>query len=61
MCAQIFTDGFGLMYAYPMKKKAEAGLQLEKLIMTLKMIPDMINTDGAVEETGGDWTQTLEK
>jgi hypothetical protein len=38
VCAQIFTDDIGLMYAYPMKKKAEAGLQLEKLVMTLKMI-----------------------
>jgi hypothetical protein len=60
-CTQIFMDGIGFMLANPMKKKTEAGLRLEKLIMTLKTIPDMIVTDGAAKENGGDWKQTLEK
>jgi hypothetical protein len=60
-CTQIFTDGIGFMHASPMKKMAEADLRLEKLITTLKTISDMIVTDGAAEETGGDWKQTLKK
>jgi CRISPR/Cas system CMR-associated protein Cmr5 small subunit len=60
-CAQIFTDGVGFTYAYPMKKKSQAGDHLEKLLRTLQTIPETIVTDGAAEETGGDWKQTLDK
>jgi hypothetical protein len=45
-CAQIFMDGVRFMHVYPIKKKSEAGLRLEKLITTLKMIPETIMTDG---------------
>jgi hypothetical protein len=60
-CAQIFTDGVSFTYAYPMKKKSQAGDHLEKLLRTLQTIPEMIVTDGAAEETGWDWKQTLDK
>jgi hypothetical protein len=32
---QIFTDGIGVTYAYPMRKKSEADDQLKKLLRTL--------------------------
>jgi hypothetical protein len=57
-CAQIFSDGIGFTHAYPMK--SEAGDRLEKR-RTLQTIPEMTVTDGAAEETGGDWKQTLDK
>jgi hypothetical protein len=60
-CAQVFTDGVGFTHAYPMKKKSEAGDRLEKLLRALQTIPEMIVTDGAAEEPGGDWKRTLDK
>jgi transposase len=60
-CAQVFTHGVGFTHAYPMKKKSEAGDRLEKLLRTLQTIPETIMTDGAAEETGGDWKRTLDK
>jgi hypothetical protein len=60
-CVQVFMDGVGFTHAYPMKKKSEAGDRLEKLLRTLQTIPEAIVTDGAGEETGGDWKQTLDK
>jgi transposase len=44
-----------------MKKKSEAGDRLEKLLRTLQTIPEAIVTDGAGEEIGGDWKQTIDK
>jgi hypothetical protein len=55
------SDGIRFTHAYPMKKKSEAGDRLEKLLRTLQMIPETIVTDGAAEETGGDWKQTVDK
>jgi transposase len=43
-----------------MKKKSEAGDQLEKLLRTLQTIPEAIVTDGAGEEIRGDWKQTID-
>jgi hypothetical protein len=60
-CAQVFMDGVGFTHAYPMKKKLEAGDRLEKLLRTLQTIPEVIVTDGAGEEIGGDWNQTIDK
>jgi hypothetical protein len=60
-CAQVFKDGIGFNHAYPMKKKSEARDQLEKLLRKHQTIPEMIVTDGAAEETGGDWERTLDK
>jgi hypothetical protein len=60
-CTQIFMAGVGFTHAYPMKKKSEAGDRHEKLLMTLQTIPEMIVTEGAAEENGGDWKQTLDK
>jgi transposase len=60
-CAQVFMDGVGFTHAYPMKKKLEAGDRLKKLLRTLQTIPEAIVTDGAGEETGGDWKQTNDK
>jgi hypothetical protein len=60
-CAQVFTDGVGFTHAYPMKRKSEAGDRLEKLLRTLQTIPEAIVTDGAGEEIGGDWKQTIDK
>jgi transposase len=60
-CAQVFTNSVGFTHAYPMKKKSEAGDRLEKLLRTLQTIPEAIVTDGAGEEIGGDWKQTIDK
>jgi hypothetical protein len=60
-CAQVFMDGIGFTHAYPMKKKSEIRDQLEKLLRFLQTIPEEIVTDGASEETGGDWKRTLDK
>jgi hypothetical protein len=46
-CAQVFTDGVGFTYTYPVKKKSEAGDRLEKLFRTLQTIPEAIVTGGA--------------
>jgi hypothetical protein len=61
MCAQVFMDGVGFTHAYPMKKKSEAGDQLKKFLRTLQTIPEAIVTEGAGEETGGDWKRTIDK
>jgi hypothetical protein len=60
-CAQVFTDGVGFTHAYPMKKKSEAGDRLKKLLRTLLTIPEVIVTDGAGKEIGGDWKRTIDK
>jgi len=50
-CAQIFTDGNGAVFAYPMRSKAEAGTQLFNLIQQVG-IPNEIHRDGAPEMGG---------
>jgi hypothetical protein len=60
-CAQVFTDGVSFTHAYPRKKKSEARDRLEKLLRTLQTIPEAIVTDGAGEETRGEWKRTIDK
>jgi len=60
-CAQVFTNGTAYTKFYPMKSKKEAGERLERLITELGVIPATIITDGAAEETGGDWKETVSK
>jgi transposase len=60
-CTQVFTDGVWFTHAYPMKKKSEAGDRLEKLLRTRQTIPEVIVTDGAGEEIGGNWKQMIDK
>jgi len=50
-CAQMFTDGNGAVFAYPMQSKAEAGTQLLNLIQQVG-IPNEIHRDGAPEMGG---------
>jgi len=50
-CAQIFTDGNGAVFAYPMRSKAEAGIQLFNLIQQVG-IPNEMHRNGAPEMSG---------
>jgi len=50
-CAQIFTDGNGAVFAYPMRSKAQAGNQLLNLIQQVG-VPNEIHRDGAPEMSG---------
>ena len=50
-CAQIFTDGEGAIFAYPMWNKAEAREQLIKLCQQVG-IPNELHRDGALEMRG---------
>jgi len=51
-CAQVFTDGNGAVFVYPMKSKSEAGNQLLKLIQQIG-VPSELHRDRA-PEMGGD-------
>jgi len=46
-CAQVFTDGNGAVFAYPMKRKSEAGQQLINLFQQVG-VPYEIHRDGAL-------------
>jgi len=48
---QIFTDGNGAVFVYPMRSKAEAGTQLLNLKQQVG-IPNEIHRDGAPEMGG---------
>ena len=50
-CAQIFTNGNGAMFAYPMRSKSQAGDKLLSLIQQVG-IPNEIHRDGAPEMRG---------
>ena len=50
-CAQIFTDGNGAVFAYPMKSKAQAGTKLLTFIQQVG-VPNEIHRDGAPEMSG---------
>jgi len=50
-CAQIFTDGNGAVFAYPMRSKSEAGTQLLNLIQQVG-IPNEMHRNGAPEMSG---------
>jgi len=47
-CAQVFTDGNGRVFVYPMKGKSEAGQQLISLIEEVG-VPNELHRDGAPE------------
>jgi len=50
-CAQVFTDGNGAVFVYPMKGKSEAGQQLINLIQQVG-VPNELYKDGAPEMGG---------
>ncbi len=50
-CTQIFTDGNGAVFAYPMQSKAQAGDKLLSLIQQVG-IPNELHRDGAPEMGG---------
>ena len=50
-CTQIFTDGNGAVFAYPMKSKSQAGDKLVSLIQQVG-IPNELHRDGAPEMAG---------
>jgi len=50
-CAQVFTDGNGAVFIYPMKGKSEVGAQLIKFIQQVG-IPNEMHRDGAPEMKG---------
>ena len=50
-CTQIFTDGNGAVFAYPMRSKAQAGDKLLSLIQQVG-IPNELHRDGAPEMGG---------
>ena len=51
MCAQIFTDGNGAVFAYPMWSEAKAGTQLLTFIQQVG-VPNELHNDGAPEMSG---------
>jgi len=53
-CAQIFTDGNGAVFVYPMRSKSEAGTQLLNLIQQVG-IPNEMHRDGAPEMSGNSY------
>ena len=50
-CTQIFTDGNGAVFAYPMRSKAQAGDKLLSFIQQVG-IPNELHRDGAPEMSG---------
>jgi hypothetical protein len=51
--AHIFTDGNGWDHVYSMPKKQETGYKLSTFIDDVQMIPQLLITDGCMEEKGG--------
>ncbi len=58
-CAQLFTDGEGAIFIYPMKSKSKAGDQLIELTHDVG-IPNELIMDGAREQTGANTTMMKE-
>ena len=50
-CAQMFTDGMGFTYVYPMRSKAQAGEALHKVTIDVG-VPNTIISDSAGEQSG---------
>jgi hypothetical protein len=59
-CAQVFTNGAGYDLFYPMRKKFEAGESLNSMIRSIDVPKDLVS-NGAVEETGGCFGQTVKE
>jgi hypothetical protein len=53
--AQVYTDGQGYALFYPLKSKALAWTTVKSVVDEMNAIPEAIVTDGAMEETGGQW------
>ena len=53
-CSQIFTDGNGSVFAYPMRSKVQAGDKLLSLIQQVS-IPNEIHRDGAMISMNCSW------
>ena len=51
-CAQNWTDGKGYTLFYPMRAKSEAPSTVARMVQDMKAIPEVIVTDGAMEERG---------
>jgi len=52
-CAQIFTDGNGAVFAYPMQSKSQAGTQLLTFIQQVGVPNELhVHRDGAPEMAG---------
>ena len=50
-CAQLFTDGEGLVYVHPLCSKSEAGEALNVATRDIG-VPNIIIRDGAAEQMG---------
>ena len=60
-CAQIFTDGNGAVFVYPMRSKAQAGTKLLTFIQQVG-VPNEIHRDGAPEMSGNsDFNRTCQE
>ena len=61
MYAQVFTDGLGWDHFFTMKSKAKAGNTLDMLVQEQQWIPQVIITDGFMEQKGGTWSNVRKK
>ena len=57
---QVWTDGQMYSRMYPMKSKKEAYTSISQLCNDLAAIPAEIVSDGAMEETGGNWKKEIQ-
>jgi hypothetical protein len=58
--AQVYTDGQGYALFYPLKSKALAWTTVKLVVTDMNAIPETIVTDGAMEETGGQWKKEMQ-
>ena len=58
--AQVWTDGQGFSLFYPIKSKAMAHTTIHQMVYDLNAIPTVVITDGALEETGGQWKKEMQ-
>ena len=57
---KVFIDGKGGTYFYPLREKAAVGSSLMTFIQDIGVPRDLV-TDGAKEETLGEWLETTKK
>ena len=60
-CAQIFTNGYGWDHFFPMRSKSEAGDFLGAFVRETRVIPELLVTDGAGEESGAIWAKNRKR
>jgi Reverse transcriptase (RNA-dependent DNA polymerase) len=58
--AQVWTDGQGFCLFYPISSKAQAYTTIHLMIHDLNAIPRTVFTDGALEETEGNWKKEMQ-